>query len=291
MEVSERSKGVFPAKFINDYLWLIQYSAVGFYFLLTFGVLYSCIFVAYPQVFDTLEQKYANIIYLMYVLCNMMGNFFLGSITDSSFKTGYVLSDPPKTWMFCTKCNQHTPPRSHHCFICRACVLKQDHHCFFFTRCVGLRNQKYFIPYVLYVFLGSFHALRTILVYLNTTYVPLEWSFYCIFSYLFPGPIYNWYWDYGDVTFGKFVSISVLYGCFSTTSGCLFLFVGEMFLVARGQTPYEFGKGIRKYSQGVYNNYKQVFGKLFPLNFLFPLPNKTKEEKSPWGEPTFYRSI
>ena len=39
------------------------------------------------------------------------------------------------------------PPRSHHCILCRKCILARDHHCFFTGSCVGLSNQRYFVAY------------------------------------------------------------------------------------------------------------------------------------------------
>lgn len=29
----------------------------------------------------------------------------------------------------CEKCGQLKPPRTHHCSLCRTCILKMDHHC------------------------------------------------------------------------------------------------------------------------------------------------------------------
>lgn len=30
---------------------------------------------------------------------------------------------------FCNKCGHYKPPRSHHCRVCKRCVLRMDHHC------------------------------------------------------------------------------------------------------------------------------------------------------------------
>ena len=34
-----------------------------------------------------------------------------------------------EVYKHCKKCNCPKPPRTHHCSICRACVLRMDHHC------------------------------------------------------------------------------------------------------------------------------------------------------------------
>lgn len=76
---------------------------------------------------------------------------------------------------FCRKCNQHKPPRCHHCSVCKLslwshflfyapllqlrkvivclnsggrCVLKMDHHCVWVVNCVGALNYKYFLLFL-----------------------------------------------------------------------------------------------------------------------------------------------
>jgi hypothetical protein len=40
--------------------------------------------------------------------------------------------------------------RSHHCSICKKCVLKFGHHCPWIAQCVGLENERYFVLFLCY---------------------------------------------------------------------------------------------------------------------------------------------
>lgn len=31
--------------------------------------------------------------------------------------------------VICKKCDYPKPPRTHHCSVCKKCILKMDHHC------------------------------------------------------------------------------------------------------------------------------------------------------------------
>ena len=50
--------------------------------------------------------------------------------------------------LFCKKCNNPRPLRSHHCSICKKCTLKMDHHCHWIANCVGYYNQKNFYQFL-----------------------------------------------------------------------------------------------------------------------------------------------
>ena len=57
--------------------------------------------------------------------------------------------------LYCKKCQNPRPPRSHHCKICKKCTLKMDHHCHWVANCVGYFNQKNFYQFLFYSTLGD----------------------------------------------------------------------------------------------------------------------------------------
>jgi palmitoyltransferase len=54
---------------------------------------------------------------------------------------------------WCKKCKAPKPERTHHCHVCRRCVMKMDHHCPWVNNCVGHFNHRYFVLFLLYLFL------------------------------------------------------------------------------------------------------------------------------------------
>ena len=59
----------------------------------------------------------------------------------------------------CKKCDKIKIPQSHHCSTCKQCIARMDHHCPWVNNCVGYWNQKHFLLFLIYVFLGSSHAV------------------------------------------------------------------------------------------------------------------------------------
>ena len=55
----------------------------------------------------------------------------------------------------CKKCGTVKPPRCHHCSICNRCVLGMDHHCPWMNSCIGRKNYKYFLRFLIFVWVGT----------------------------------------------------------------------------------------------------------------------------------------
>ncbi|KAI8362659.1 DHHC palmitoyltransferase-domain-containing protein [Blakeslea trispora] len=52
---------------------------------------------------------------------------------------------------FCRTCDNHKPPRTHHCSTCHRCVLKMDHHCPWVNNCIGFANYGHYFRLIIYV--------------------------------------------------------------------------------------------------------------------------------------------
>jgi hypothetical protein len=66
----------------------------------------------------------------------------------------------------CDKCYIVRVPRVHHCSVCKGCVMKMDHHCPWINNCVGQFNQKFFIQFCFYCFIGCTQAAYVTIYYL-----------------------------------------------------------------------------------------------------------------------------
>ena len=98
---------------------------------------------------------------------------------------GVKMLDPPRSWKYCRDCDQHSPPRTHHCSLCNFCVKKQDHHCFFLTKCVNLHNQRYFVPFLLVILLSVFVNWESIILFAYWIFIKMTHLMYYLLVHLF----------------------------------------------------------------------------------------------------------
>ncbi|VDM60085.1 unnamed protein product [Angiostrongylus costaricensis] len=129
------------------------------------------------------------------------------------------------------------------------CVLRKDHHCFITGACVGLGNQRYFITFLFWCFVG---LLTSMLGFL-----------YCV------GPIAVVRWIVGLTNFlhafictiFSFILVSVVAsgvcvcGCVCVCAyNCVLCFIE-----------------IRYISATIGERFRLIFGRYWIVNFLFPL--------------------
>ncbi|CAM9327941.1 unnamed protein product [Ectocarpus sp. 6 AP-2014] len=60
---------------------------------------------------------------------------------------------------YCKKCKGPKPARAHHCHVCDQCIVNMDHHCPWMNNCVGYLNYRYFVLFLMYMFVGCVYAV------------------------------------------------------------------------------------------------------------------------------------
>jgi hypothetical protein len=79
----------------------------------------------------------------------------------------------------CSTCTYIKPVRTHHCSICNRCVFNMDHHCPWVNNCLGLENYRYFLLFILYLFVGVCYNLISIVsIWNHHIYVNLNFPQY-----------------------------------------------------------------------------------------------------------------
>ncbi len=204
-----------------------------------------------------------HVIFMTFLLFNTMANLLLTVATDTSCGRVSlpVVSQPG--WTFCPYCQHHTPPRAHHCTTCHTCVLRRDHHCYFAGKCVGYYNHRYFIAFLVYILIDgvygavlSFKAVSIMTGGLTWTIIP---------SLIFP--VLAWLLRMMPVNALVLLETSVAMFAALGTAGLLAL---QLHQLVRGQTLWEYQKGVVLYDHGLRNSLREVMGRNWWYSWLLP---------------------
>lgn len=174
---------------------------------------------------------------------------------------------PYWSWKPCVVCQIRRPPRTHHCQLCNACVLKRDHHCFFTGCCIGLRNQRHFVVFVFWSTAAIAFSLVHGLAYVVVAYVPANSAWDLLL------PVVVGRWLLGGAAGRDVVMCALAYSLvwfFATSVGFL---VEQTRIIRRGVTSFEEENQIKVTNfNSVAENVRAVFGaRCWPLNFVVPL--------------------
>jgi len=168
-------------------------------------------------------------------------------------------------WPYCERCLSHRPPRTHHCPVCDACVLKRDHHCWFGGCCVGHANHRYYICAISYMFIAAVYSnlyhlsfLHDRLEHLGRFGIPL-----CI-------TIPHFCAMFGYLSFYQFlVCVLSFMGFFLVAMFSWLIFI-QVTQIGNGQTRYERKRGDFMYSNSAVENIRAVLGERWYIAWLCP---------------------
>lgn len=239
----------FPKKSSDRVAYIFAWGAIHFI------CLFELLFVL-PSDHDTHSAEYyKHVIFGLFLYINIMISFVM-TITNSSTTQSMVLPVILKPgWRFCASCEANSPPRSFHCWSCDRCVLRRDHHCVFTGNCIGLRNQRHFLTFAFYIFLGA--------LYCNYLNMELVWNLlqgfnlYSLVTMIAPLIAY---------IFGIAESYSFFLAIVASTCILGNILLGALLAyhlnnLKNGQVTFEASHNIKTYDLGWVQNCRQVFGK------------------------------
>ncbi|XP_063978418.1 probable palmitoyltransferase ZDHHC24 [Diachasmimorpha longicaudata] len=226
------------------------------------------LWVVLPQLFPS-----GSLLYLFhftlgtFILINIVGNFTYTVLCDTSTRSLILPWGKGKMkegWRFCVSCEAMAPPRSWHCQTCDICILKRDHHCVFTGCCIGHFNHRYFLMFVLYLFIATVYSF-----YYNNYFIwgRIEFQFpMSIVKLIFPLASFAFGLDYStDQLYLMLYVISIVGMGFTGT-----LSVYHFQLVFTGAVAHERVKKNSKYDLGWRENVKNVFGERWYLTWILP---------------------
>ncbi|XP_037948390.1 probable palmitoyltransferase ZDHHC24 isoform X1 [Teleopsis dalmanni] len=219
----------------------------------------------------------------MFIMSNLKGNMLACAMTDTSVDHKKVM--PPENavteagWHNCDKCNNISPPRSWHCDICKCCILKRDHHCPFTSCCVGHKNQRYFLMFVCYLFLGSLYAFAYNTYYIWVLKGDVYRNWYTVLKMSGPFMVVITGFSRNDV-YLFFYSLNILALIYS-----LALLIHHGRNVLSGDVCYNSGSNM--YDEGWKQNLKTIFGERMHLVWISPLiSSKLEHDGLQWKPKT-----
>ncbi|AFZ79849.1 zinc finger protein DHHC domain containing protein [Theileria equi strain WA] len=168
------------------------------------------------------------------------------------------IATEPSKFEYCNKCSSLRPLGSHHCKRCKRCILRMDHHCPWISNCVGMLNQKFFILFLVYIFLLAITDITMVIFHLRTFILDDNWCYNIGKEYLV----------------GKGAVIIIMIAIFSSLLFGVFtliMCIDQVVAIRSNRTPIDKFKKIQFNRLGFAKTLVQVFGSPFSILWLVPV--------------------
>lgn len=212
---------------------------------------------------EDLTSYYISVGFMTFLLANTVFNYWLLLTVDTSCSRVVLPVVAPSGWSHCPYCQHNAPPRSHHCPICRLCILRRDHHCYFAGKCVGYYNHRYFISFLVYVTVAAVYGV--VLSFWAVSILVGGFTWTVIPSLVFP--VLAWVLQMMPVS--PFIMVETSIAMFASlgAGGLLLL---QLYQAHRGETYWEFQRGVKFYNRGFVRNMTEIMGKNWWICWLSP---------------------
>jgi len=227
------------------------------------------VLVVSRALFPAPENTFSWLIHMtlgLLILVNISGNFLGLWLIDTSTRHIVIPSSQlgSERWHYCAACEAVSPPRAWHCSVCGVCILKREHHCMFAGYCVGHFNHRYFVLFLLWLWLGVLYC-----TYFNSLYVWTEFesvNVAALLKFVFPLLILMSGMDMSWTQVAIFFwSVHVAALLLTTV-----LLIYHIRLIQRGSTTFEANRKINTYNLGWKQNWIEVLGTRWYLALFFP---------------------
>lgn len=240
------------------------------FLLIPWGLLYGVLHVV-PSLYPSEAEhsrwwRTVHSLAILYGFAAVTYDLVMTMVTETSSIQLTLPEVPQCGWSHCPYCNKFSPPRTQHCLTCEKCILRRDHHCYFVGRCIGYKNHKYFILFLLHVFLCAAYAFVLsvqLVIQLNEGF-----SWFLLLAAVFPVLI----WLLQVVNANPLVLMASCSCAFLFLIGSSVLLVVNLRNLYNGQTFWEASKGVRR-SPGLFKNANDLLGNRWWLTILFPFIN------------------
>ena len=209
-------------------------------------------------------SKTILLIFGLFFLFNLLGNMYRAMNVNTTIYSLILPINLLPEWKYCSFCEQNAPARSFHCFTCNKCILKRHNHCVFLGSCIGLKNMRFYLLFMVHVWLGLIVSLIINLdYYVNFTH---EFDFKHIFMFFMP-----------LFAFGLgMISLYELFIIFSNAITLILTFLLLFYMILNftmalyNQTWHERAKNIKIYDLCWKQNLIETFGYTWVQAFLNP---------------------